>query len=938
MAKVNENNKVELKRVMVRSISTDAFFNEGENKISQVLMGLRLHKTNLKKYIKNKNEKKIIETNESINRLIVEASEILKVDSDDIDRLIELLGVKLKAEIQIKPIDKEIEGFVTRSLRREHFIVYSKLKEKEVNKSSSVVALFESTLTRTLKLSETEVNDELIIVKAYHYRVLEDLITNGFTYDNHEYVFFSSSSGQMKKKKCVFVRKDLWERHEGTFTCGLTWDRINETKIKDGYGINTNKYLAYLSLLNTNTTPFEKFDINQVVIVPDLELKVEGTVEFINHETYQIDKPERIAVPMNVSDGVGMCLPEISDKAFQIRTVWTKGLIVPFNFKLFAKTEANGNYTITDVWGDTHHIINDNVKILLSASQMKTWRYYRSMKEFRQLFKENNCEAGKTNEEVDTRDITLSYQHLQSLTDMKEKDLVSIAEMTNSDIKTLGRDLNVMLRSIGATEENDKKDYLQKSIMMYNNLLNDPYVKEMIKSKKKSMVEDAKAGKLKVEGRRVFVIPDLYGYCQFLFTGVKVPVGLLGDGEVFGNKIPSGKVTVMRSPSLYRELGIRENIKNKELKKWFTTGGLFVSNHDLLGRLLQMDFDGDQVNVSWNKTLLEVSEKAMENIYPLYYEMGSAPVQTLDKKTIYTNLIKSFSGSIGSISNSITKIWNSAGEFTEDKLIKIKLLTAYNNYMIDACKTNNLPKPSNKVKKEIGQYTKGAMPYFFKFDKYRGKDEYSVEDKVVKQTEKAVNENGEEYEKVVYEHVPVVNMLDDVIKNPKMTFRTVAEKLDYTMLMSVKRIKSRGNVLDEVIKETFGAINKNKKWMLDKESDDYKEDKYIYIAKVIKDDIMETVRAMDEKVTEGYVVNVLVHYLYKEKNAENKKTLYESFGDIVYANLKFNLHNLKDCQCCGEEFKAETHKEKYCSDECSSKMNSVLTVENAKNKKELEKV
>ncbi|MBT2723064.1 hypothetical protein [Bacillus sp. ISL-46] len=930
-------------RVLVYSVSTDAFFNEEETKISQVLMDLRLAKTELEKVNdKTKNTKKITDTFAKLVEIFnTNEVEVNIADMQDvfakIDKLVESLGTKLKLEIGKKIIKSDAnkpkqEQIIPRSLRRDHLITYSKMRNKEVNKTNNVVALFESSLTRTLNLSNTEVNDEIIIVKAYHYNVLEDLILNGFKYgDDKEYVFFSASSGQMKKKKCVFIRKDKWDNHKGTFLCGLTWDRINATQFKKGgkveSGININKFLAYLSLLNTATTKMTNFDINQVVVVPDLEMNVKGMLQFIDHKTYIMDKPEMKSVPMNVSDGVGMCLPSVSKKSFQIRANWTKGLIVPFDYVAFAKKE--GKYTITDVWGDTHHIIKDNVKIILSASQMKTWKYYKNMDELRTFFIDNKCEAGKTNEEVETKDIHLNYQYLQSLTNMVKSDLVKIAETTNNDIEQIGSNLDVMLRSIGATKENVKKDALQSSIYIYNNLLNDPYVKEMIKSKKAAMVKEGKAGSLRIEeGKRMFIIPDLYGYCEFLFKGDKNPKGLLGDGKVFGNKIPSGKVNVMRSPALSREHGVRDSIKNDTLEKWFITGGLVISNHDLIGRLLQADFDGDQVNVCWHSLFVEKCEEAMQNIYPLYYNMATAPIQKIDEKSIYTSLISSFGGSIGIISNQITKIWNSAGKFTEEKLNAIKLLCMYNNYMIDACKTNYLPKPPTHIKKAIKEFTNDKTPYFFQFAK--GKKATEVANKSLVSVKRVNGEKGIYFVVSKKKHTPVVNMLSDIITKKNISFKSVADKMDYKMLMSVNKIKSKGKLVDDIIKETYDTINKSKKWMLDKESDDYKENKYTYIAKVIKDEIMEMVHYVDEKVTDGYVANVLVEYLYKTKDASNKKTLWESFGDILFANLKFNLEGLRDCGCCGDEFKPDSHKDKYCSEDCKTKMNSRLTNNNSK--------
>lgn len=314
---------------------------------------------------------------------------IAKEKSETVEEVCE--SIILDFEIKEAELGRELNDIleknkeIDRSLRRDALYTYSKTAGKEINKSSKVVSLFESSFTRALQLDSENVNESVVIVKGFHYIVLENLIKKGFKYNNEEYKFFSSSSGQMKNKKCVFVKKSLLETElvnangekytiEDRLMCGLSVDRINNTVFKKGdkeeRGININKFLAYLSLQNTATTKWEDFDINKVVVCPDLEIDVTDKVEFIDRDTYKISKPEDKTLPMNVSDGVGLILPKMSKKNFQFRINWGKGLLSPWDFQ--AQAKKLGKYEITDVWGKTHHIINDDVQIILSASQLKT--------------------------------------------------------------------------------------------------------------------------------------------------------------------------------------------------------------------------------------------------------------------------------------------------------------------------------------------------------------------------------------------------------------------------------------------------------------------------------------------------------------------------------------------------------------------------------------
>ncbi|MCM3444362.1 RNA dependent RNA polymerase [Metabacillus halosaccharovorans] len=931
-------------RVLVYSVSTDSFFNKEENEVAKVLMNIRVLKsqlslmqkgTKLKDYKKEKKLTTILEV--MSKRKNCSKDDVIKFIVKRINQLEKKLSKKLN-----NLLEREENKNLVRTLRRDNLytnrnvkLPTGEIKVKEVHNANKVVALFESSFTRALNLDMENVNESVVIVKAYHYEVLKNLIDNEFTYLGERYVFFSSSSGQMKNKKCVFVKKSLLKEErvnkkgdtytvEDTLMCGLSWDKINNKSFKKDdnteYGVNINKYLAYLSLQNTATTKWEDFDINQVVVCPDLEMMVTDKVEFIDRDTYQISKPDYKTLPMNVSDGVGLILPELSDKNFQFRINWGKGLLSPYDFRKHAKKVEN--YYITDVWGKKHHIINDNVKIILSASQLKMWKYYNSMEEYREYFEKFNCEAGKCNEEVETRDIHLSYQYIQSLVDMEYSELDSIARATNYDIYNLGRDKDVMLRSLGATEENDKKNSFQKSLLLYNNLLNDSHAKEMIKSKKSAMIKDALEGTLRVEGKRMFILPDLHGYCEFLLTDNPNPKGLLGKGEVFAKDIREGTVDILRSPQLYREHGIRENVKNDKLEDWYKTGAIHVSNWDYLCRLLQADFDGDQVNVCSSRQLVKVAKRNMKGVYPLYYEMSVAPIQKISEESIYNSLVLAFGSQIGSISNQITKIWSSPGEFTKEKLDAVKLLTMYNNFMIDYSKTNFLPKPKGEAKKLIKKYSKGNSPYFFQWVK--GKEKF--EDKVVKEIEIYIDEKGEQRERVKSERTPVVNMLEDIIEDKNIYFRTVAPKFDHTMLMSKAKFKSLGTELDKAITEAYAGINKNKKWIIDKDSEEYKENKYIYVAQVIKDEIMEIAKSINDKVDEEYVVNLLIQHLHTESN-RSKKTLWECFGDTIYGNLERNLSEAKQCEDCNEKFRYV--KNKKCCDDCQRKRDR----QNARNRK-----
>jgi hypothetical protein len=188
------------------------------------------------------------------------------------------------------------------------------------------------------------------------------------------------------------------------------------------------------------------------------------------------------------------------------------------------------------------------------------WKYYSDWKDYQDRFIKYKCKAAKLNEEDISLDSYLNYQMLQSLTDVTKEELKKISEPTIEDIKQLGENKEVMLRILGATEANKNKNYFQQALEIYPELLNDVHAKEVIKDKKKSLVRDAKAAKLKINGKYTFLIPDLYAFCEHLFLNDSNPKGLLNNKEVYCDIFDNVKLDCLRAPHLYREHAIRKNV------------------------------------------------------------------------------------------------------------------------------------------------------------------------------------------------------------------------------------------------------------------------------------------------------------------------------------------------------------------------------------------
>lgn len=552
----------------------------------------------------------------------------------------------------------------------------------EALKDSNVVQVFESTLVRCLGMKSEEINDAMVIVKVYYFGVAESIIKNGFNMNGKHYVFFSASAGQIRTKKFVAIREDLLSACMNTLTCGLTIDGINSQG-----GVNINKYLAYLALSNSATEEWTDFDIDKCIVIDDFETNVCSVVDFINEKDYSITR-EVHDVPITHTDGCGMISFDLSKKNFMVRAPWVKGLLSPFPFERYIK-EANerdpskNHGIVKDVYGQEHDILAEGIKIIFCKSQFKMYKYFKDWNTYKENFKKYHCSAGKCNVEPDViKRATINYQMLQTLTTLTDDELTKICSKTNSVLSRISTDKNTMLRCMGVDEDNHHMNSLQKCLLMYPELLQDEHCKDQLREMRKSILKEARAGKLMVDGKYQFLIPDLYAACQHWFDGIEVPQGLLENGEVWTRQYQKvDKLDVLRSPHLYKEHAVRNNVwsKKPEIRQWFKTDGIYTSTFDCISKILQFDVDGDKALVVAEPTLVAAADRECEYIVPLYYPMAKAEPAQIDSTALFNGMVAAWTGgNIGVISNHITKIWQ-MDKPDEDA---VKILCMENNFVI----------------------------------------------------------------------------------------------------------------------------------------------------------------------------------------------------------------------------------------------------------------
>lgn len=842
------------KQIHIYSVDTDNFYTSEERKIHRNILRYSKHRHTLKLKLESLSE------------------DICDNKIDKYKKTLSLVNCKIK----------EHKNTLKKKFLENKDIVRI-LNHDDLN-DKKVISVFESTLTRTIGLNINELSTDIIVVKTFYYEVIEQLIKNGFTYNGEKYKYFTSSAGQIRTKKTVFIKQSVWNKYEKSLMCGLTIDTIN----KKG-GINVNKFLAYLALSNSATDLWEDFDIDKCIVVKDFETCVESEVDYISDITYEIER-KKMPVPITHTDGCGMILPNLSKKNFMIRLPWVKGLLASFDYVKFIK-KYNCSPIVTDIYGNKWDIIEDDIQIIFTESQFKMYKYYTDWNEYKTFFLEYDCQAGICNMEEDYFSrATINYQMMQTLTDVSEEEIKKIISPSIKRLYNLSRDKRTMLNVFGVVKSNQNKTSLQQALEIYPELLQDDYCKHVLRQIKKSLLKKYKSAKLDVYGKYTFLIPDLYAFCENMFLGIESPNGLLNDGEVYCKLFKQSKrLDCLRSPHLFAEHAIRNNIIDSSKSEWFRTDAIYTSVHDLISKVLQFDNDGDKSLVVADNDYISIADRNMKlyNTVPLYYDMKKAEPVELNSNNIWQGLNAAFSGgNIGDYSNNISKIWNSevfiSGNKDErDEALKvIKLLCMENNFVIDYAKTLYKPKRPDNVSAIISKYTKGKLPNFFIYAKDKTKNQ------------------------VIEPNKSLVNSFEKRFKNTPLKFEVKNfGKLNYRNLMKNKFIEIDENIIDE-----YNILNREYHFKIEQKN----QDNVNYIIGIVKEKLLSL------GYCESDITDMLVKHLYSRKKTPYKEILWKCFGNVIVENLKNNIPvDSIQCEKCGERFIQNASNQKLC-DTCGT--------------------
>lgn len=804
-----------------------------------------------------------------------------------------LIDKKKEQQSKLADLIKSHKG-IPRTVNLNSVLNYKKKTEDQQGvtwwtlKTSRKIAEFSSEESRAMRLNHLDITFDKIIIKWKSLDVLEQLVLDGFylpilnkdgTIEKRHFHFMTASAGQLRTDKTQFISDNIWEKIKDRMQCGMNWNTINEKG-----GINIGKYLAYTSL-PSSATEESNINIDNCIVIKDFEAPVTGMMNYITQD-YEIERGIR-TVSINHCDGVGMCLPGILDCGnAQIRGPYLKGLLSEFDFISWCK-EYNAEPIIEDVWGTTHNLIEENISVIFTESQLKLWKYYDDWEHYKRCFKECECHICLTNyEEKYIKDTDLNYQMIQDL-DMTDEEIENFTQNIHDKINGIATSVESMLSALNADGQSDKP--YQQALYIYNELLRDGYSRETLKAIKRKWTYNARSGAIKCKNKRLFVIPDLYAACEFWFKGIEEPEGILKDGEVYSRlyeKYDEGDI--LRSPHLSFEHAIRKFSKSELCKKWFRTKGIYTSCKDLISRILQFDVDGDQLNVVTEETIIAAAKRRMIefNFAPLFYDANKAKPMLLSYENIFygLKLAHDYSG-IGVFSNMITQLWNKENPDAE----AAGLICMTNNYTIDGAKTGFLnsyedhPKAKKRIRKAVGGKG-GKMPYFFQFSK---NGRHNPNGRKIKKKD-CLPINDSTMNRICKRFDDIGNIDFKIANLPPFNYQMMLEKP--SKLVNFKAIELFCELDDQNISNIIEAASKND------QEEKANISGYDIVAEQITHELTERYGSLER------IYPVITKYLFAGENIDkqsHKQMFWRVFGDIAIRNIINNSLAYYECNKCG---------------------------------------
>lgn len=418
---------------------------------------------------------------------------------------------------------------------------------------------------------------------------------DGFYLNGKKYVPFAAGAGQLRRETVTFINEKLYQPMFDILSCDIM-NRVDT--------INIAKFSAYFAL---TLSSIMWVDTPRCCIIEDFETTIpKQKVDWIckNEKGEGYIEEREVDVVLNSADGQGLISPkqarlwaenmglDYCPGQFVARSAYIKGNFVVFDFQEYAR--VHGITTITDCYGIKHNI--EDIDCLVSQSQFKMWKYYKSFEEYEFYARKGGIKWGvaRYNKKEDPVWSLVNYQFIQLLRITPEQ-ITELLTPTIEWIKKIctGDKLYSLLYCFGGFDSDTSyqdiysraENLAMKAVIRNPEFLKDSYVQKKIYYNIIEAINRAKIGKIWARGNYQFMISDPIAQCQ---SALKLPVkGSIPADNVYSNfwneLNVTGNIMLGRNPCIdEHEINVCKLYRDDETDYWFRhlQSGIIYSIYD----------------------------------------------------------------------------------------------------------------------------------------------------------------------------------------------------------------------------------------------------------------------------------------------------------------------------------------------------------------------
>ena len=552
------------------------------------------------------------------------------------------------------------------------------ISKKEAFKYQELISLFEAQEFRIManKILNKDIR-EIDFSKIFMQVVIDKksdfgraTCKKGVTVNGVNYRRFVGTTGGLKNNTLLFCNSQYVDK----------LNELCECKRNKDIPLVPAKYEAYKALTCSASQPI--CNPNGILVVRDCITKYFADVISLD-DGIGSDEPSREIIKNkelenNVSDGFNLCTIEYMQRVGEslgvdytpsgvcLRNAWLKGMLYPFPIIEFIEKYNNGNYLIEDIWGNIQDI--RNCEMIVTESSLKLWSAYSSIDEYVNACEE--CGYGfsvtKISPHILEERRELNYQYLQSY-DFTDEDIEELCAPTIQYLKdAMCGDYSSTIKFLGITDNADINSW-QRALFTSEYMMGDPYVIDSVHRFIKKKMNDAKIGKLFVDGNYQIASGDPFALMQSI-CGLEV-TGLLKAGECYSKfwiDKNENEIVLFRSPmTSHNNIRMCQVNNSEECQYWYQYMDtiMIINGWDSFCMAENgEDWDSD-LNFSTNNSVLKRRYKLLPAIECV--QRNTSKIVVTEKEVLKTNK-NGMGNQVGTITNYVTSMMEVQSHFEKD--------------------------------------------------------------------------------------------------------------------------------------------------------------------------------------------------------------------------------------------------------------------------------